>query len=259
MSSGHVPDVDVHAGHHRAAGQPERDELQRRRVAPVHDLVVVAGLGQPGRLHAQVVLVAEEVRHPVVGHRLAEHGAGRGRAAVQRVGPVLHPDPAAQQRVGHVGHVTGREDVRVAGPQRRVHQDAVARPPGRPASARATLGAAPMATTTTSAGSSAPSEVSTAVTRPSWPRSSRALSPSRNSTPCARCRSANRWPSSGPTCRCSGVGSGSSTVTVQPFSRAAAATSRPIQPPPTMTTRVSSPGIGASAVASASESAAVRR
>ena len=97
------------------------------------------------------------------------------------------------------------------------------------------------------------------VTRPSSPRNSRALSPKRNTTPCSRCRSANSWPSSGPTCRYSGVVSGSSTVTAHPFSRAAAATSRPIQPPPTMTTRVSSPGIGARAVASASDWAVVRR
>jgi hypothetical protein len=31
-------------------------------------------------------------RHRVVDDLLAEHGAGGGRAAVQRVGPVLDPD-----------------------------------------------------------------------------------------------------------------------------------------------------------------------
>src|SRR6201989_3306262 len=41
-----VPDVDVHAGDHDAAGEPERDELQRVPVAPVEDLVVRARGGQ---------------------------------------------------------------------------------------------------------------------------------------------------------------------------------------------------------------------
>src|ERR1700685_3902099 len=78
-----VPDVDVHAGHDPAAGQPEGDELQPGAVAAEGDVVVGGGRGQARALHAEVVLIAEEVRHLVVDHRLAEHGPGRGRAAVQ--------------------------------------------------------------------------------------------------------------------------------------------------------------------------------
>src|SRR5260370_37055329 len=50
-----VPDVDVHAGDHRAAGEPERDELQRGAVAAGGDLVVRAGRGQGGALQAEGV------------------------------------------------------------------------------------------------------------------------------------------------------------------------------------------------------------
>ena len=67
-------------------------------------------------------------------------------------------------------------------------------PISRPArAARSSLGAAPMPTTRRSAGTSAPPDV---MTMPG--RNSTAFSPNRNSTPCARCRSANTAPSSGP-------------------------------------------------------------
>ena len=59
----------------------------------------------------------------------------------------------------------------------------------------------------------------------------------RRSTPFSRCRSANIAASSGPSGASSGSGSRTSTLTVQPAARAAAATSRPIHPPPTTTTR----------------------
>ena len=93
------------------------------RVAAVDDLVVAAGLGQARALHAEVVLVAEEVGHPVVHDGLAEHGLGRGRAAVQGVGPVLDANAPAEQRVERAGDVAGGEDVRVRGAQRRVGHD----------------------------------------------------------------------------------------------------------------------------------------
>src|SRR6516164_1568244 len=90
-----VPDVDVHAGHDAAAGEPEGDELEPFAVAPVGDLVVAAGRGQARALHAELVLVAVEVGHLVEYDRLAEHRPGGGRAAVQRIGPVLDADPPA--------------------------------------------------------------------------------------------------------------------------------------------------------------------
>src|SRR6185437_12767933 len=71
-----VPDVDVHAGDDDAAGEPEGDEFQGRRVAAVGDLVIAARGGQAGALHAEVVLVAIEIRHRVVADGLAEHGPG---------------------------------------------------------------------------------------------------------------------------------------------------------------------------------------
>src|SRR4029077_12027188 len=106
-----VPDVDGHAGDHAAAGEPERDELQGCRVAAVEDLVVVARRGQARALHAELVLIAVEVRHLVVADVLAEHGAGGGRAAVQGVGPVLDADPPPEQGVEGVRDVSGGEDV----------------------------------------------------------------------------------------------------------------------------------------------------
>src|SRR5437764_4429684 len=90
-----VPDVDVHAGHDGTVGETERDELQGGGIAAVEDLVIGARSGQAGALHAQLVLVAVVIGHPVVAHGLAEHGSRGGRAAVQGVGPVLHPYPAA--------------------------------------------------------------------------------------------------------------------------------------------------------------------
>src|SRR5690606_19909784 len=94
---GHVPDVDVHPGQHAPVREPERDELTRRHVAAEHDPVVAARLGVAGVLHAEVVLVGEEVRHAVVADLLAEHGPGRGGPAVQRVVPVLDPKPPPQE------------------------------------------------------------------------------------------------------------------------------------------------------------------
>src|SRR6202044_2218909 len=79
---GDVPDVDVHAGDQAALAEPEGDELQGVGVAPVDDLVVGAGDGQARALHAEVVLVAVEVGHPVVLDLLAKHRLRGGLAAV---------------------------------------------------------------------------------------------------------------------------------------------------------------------------------
>ena len=116
--------------------------------------------------------------------------------------------------------------------------------------ARSSLGAAPMPTTRTSAGISAPPDV---MTMPG--RNSTAFSPNRNSTPWARCRPAKTAPSSGPSWSVSAPDCGSSTVTAHSAVRAAAVVSRPIQPAPATTTRVP----GWNAERSRSESAIVRR
>src|SRR5262249_33196287 len=91
-------------------------------------------------------------------------------------------------------------------------------------------------TTTWSAGRRWPEEVTTPVTLPPEPYISVTDSLNRNTTPCSLCRSANIPPSSGPSCRFSATGSGSTTVTSQPACLAAAVTSSPIHPPPTVTT-----------------------
>src|SRR3954471_2831568 len=118
-----VPDVDVHARGDDAVAQPEGDELARGGI-PAEDHLLVAR-GEPRVLHADVVLVGEEVREPLVRGRLAEHRAGRRLGLVQRVGPVLHPEPAAVERVEGVGHVADREDARLARLQALVDEDAV--------------------------------------------------------------------------------------------------------------------------------------
>src|SRR5262249_51905255 len=108
-------------------------------------------------------------------------------------------------------------------------------PTSRPASvARPVDGIAPMPTTTWSAGSTAPEEVTAALTFPPEPWNAVTDSLVRNTTPCSLCRLVNTSPSSGPSCRYSATGSGSTRVTSQPASLAAAVTSSPIHPPPTV-------------------------
>ncbi len=74
-------------------------------------------------LHAEVVLVGEEVGEFVVFGVLAEHPGHGDRGLLERVGPVLGADARAEQRVLGRGDVADREDVGVAGAQRRVDQD----------------------------------------------------------------------------------------------------------------------------------------
>ena len=65
---GDVPHVDVHPRHHRALVEPEHDDLAAVLVTPVDDLVPAGG--EPAVLHAEVVLVREEVRDLRVGDAL---------------------------------------------------------------------------------------------------------------------------------------------------------------------------------------------
>src|SRR5690606_24448525 len=122
---GDVPDVDVHAGHDLAVGQPEGDVLAAGEVAPDHHVVGLAGADVTGVLHAEVVLVGVEVGQPVVGGVLAEHGAGGDGGLVEGVRPVFDPDVGVEQRVVGAGHVAGGEDVGVGGAERGVHEHAV--------------------------------------------------------------------------------------------------------------------------------------
>ena len=114
-----------------------------------------------------------------------------------------------------------------------------------------------MPTTTTSAGSTVPDEVST---DPTWPAASpwnsAAVSPKRNSTPCASCSAGEDAAElRAERAVAAASGCGSTTVTGQPAMLAAAAVSRPIQPEPTITTRPS----GVNAARSASDSGSFRR
>ncbi len=93
--------------------------------AAEHHLVVTARLDVPGILQTEVVLIREEVRHPVVRHVLAEHRSGCGRTAIERVGPVLDADRPAEERVVRERDVAGREDLRIRSAQCRVGDDAV--------------------------------------------------------------------------------------------------------------------------------------
>ena len=104
--------VSQKAMNSRVAGSPRK--TTRSQVA-----------GEARVLHADVVLVGEEVRQAVVDVGVAEHGAGGDRPLVQRVGPVLDADPLAVEGVVGVGDVAGGEDAGRAGLQVLVDEDAV--------------------------------------------------------------------------------------------------------------------------------------
>ena len=186
-------------------------------------------------LHAEVVLVGEEVGQPVVGHRLAQHVLRRDHALPDGVVPVLHAQMTAEQRVVGVGHVAGREDVGLGGAQVFVDHDAVV---GSQAGGRGEGGVRR---------DPDPDDEQVGLDRWSRLPVSRSparrrldggdLVPTRRSTPCAVCRSAKMRATSGPRTRTRGRSRASRMVTWAPARRAAAATSRPIQPPPMITSR----------------------
>ena len=106
-----VPDVDVHAGHDAVAGQPEGDELARRRIAAEDDAIPVAGEARRTPCRRRTGR-----RRSTAGGRRRRSSpsmlARRRRPLVQRVGPVLDADPLAVERVLGVGDVAGGEHAR---------------------------------------------------------------------------------------------------------------------------------------------------
>nr|WP_228091480.1 PH domain-containing protein [Glycomyces sp. TRM65418] len=122
-----VPGVHGHAREDAAVLGPEGDELQRLERAGDHDFVVGVRAGDEAQvLHAQVVLVGEEVRQLVVRLLGPEHRLRRVRARVERGLPVLHPDRASVVDGRNARDVPRGPDVLAARAQRPVHGDAAA-------------------------------------------------------------------------------------------------------------------------------------
>ena len=69
----------------------------------------------PDVLHAEVVLVGEEVGQFGRIRRLAEHPGGRDCGLLERVRPMLGADPGAEQWMLGGGDIADGEDVWVAG------------------------------------------------------------------------------------------------------------------------------------------------
>ena len=171
----------------------------------------------------------------VVDDVLAEHRSRRDGPAVEGVGPVLDPDPGAEDRVLRGGHVTGGVDVGCGRPQRRVDGHAVVdREPGgfRELERRPDPDADD-------------DRVGIDFSRPSnRPPIARRRRPGavRRRCPTAgrhRVRDAESAKTSPHRHRAPAAAAGpplSSTVTSAPWCRAAAATSSPIQPAPMTTT-----------------------
>ena len=204
--------------------EPERPELPPGEVAVHDDLVVGARVADV--LHAEVVLVREEVGHRVVDLVAAGEVVRGDLALVDRGVPVLDPDPPPQHGVGVVRDVPDGEHASAPTCAARHPRARRRRRPARPSLGEASRGLTPTPATTRSA-----------------PRRSSAVTgaPSRRSTPCSRCRSAKTCATVGPSTRSSGRSAVSNTVTSQPASRAAAATSSPIQPAPTTAIRPPAP------------------
>ena len=151
-------------GQHAAVLEPEGDELARVDVAAEDDLVPVGGVA--GVLHADVVLVGEEVRDLVVGLALAEHARARP------------PGPArarcASARRAGAARRTGARRRRRRRPRRRSSAEVLSRsstrmpsPTSSPAaSASAVRGATPMPTTTKSQSTVSPPARRTRSARP---------------------------------------------------------------------------------------------
>ena len=206
----------------RLAGSPRKTTRSQRA-------------GEARVLHADVVLVGEEVRQAVVGVGAAEHVARRGRALVERVGPVLDADPLAVEGVVGVGDVAGGEDAGRAGLQVLVDEDPVV---DGEAGLRGELGARLHADADDDevAVERAPVAGADALDRACRPRRPRRRSRAASARRGRRgCRGRRRRPRRRARAR-AGPRAGSRTVTSRPRWRAEAATSAPIQPAPITTT-----------------------
>ena len=213
-------------------------------------------LGREARvLHADVVLVGEEVRHAVVGDVAAEHRAGGRGPLVERVGPVLDADVLARR--------TDARRWRRRRPRTR---------PGRWSAGRSSTTIPLSIFRPASVGQlgarrdADPDDDEVALDRAPVAGADPLARRRRPRRPRRRCRAAARRrgrrgrrgrpaPTSGPSTRSSGTAAGSMTVTSAPRWRADAATSAPIQPAPMTTTLPPA----SRRPRSASQSASVRR
>ena len=93
--------------------EPERRELAAGHIAAGHHAVVVGCV--PDVLHAEVVLVGEEIGQFGVLLRLAEHPRDRDGRLLERIRPMLGANPGAEEWMLGRGDIADREDVRVAG------------------------------------------------------------------------------------------------------------------------------------------------
>ena len=208
----------------RLAGSPRNDHA-------------IPGASVARVLHADVVLVGEEVRQAVVRVSAPEHVARRRRSLVEGVRPVLDPNSLAVERVIGVRHVAGREDRRSAGlgADRRPRSRCRRLSPAF-AAASSVRGSTPTPTTTKSHSSTRPSLVRTRSTAVA---ALERLDPDAHAAASCHgrcgCRGTRCRPRRPARARAGRPG-GSSTVTSSPRCRAEAATSAPIHPAPTTTT-----------------------
>src|SRR5262249_12625500 len=100
----------------------ERDELARGgRATEYHPIPLrrVAGI-----LHAEAVLIGEEVGHALIWNAGTEHVLRGGDALVERVRPVLDAYTSVQERVPRTGYIARREHARHVGFQACVDDNA---------------------------------------------------------------------------------------------------------------------------------------
>ena len=190
-----VPDVDVHRGAvTRSPASQKREELAARGVAAQDD--PVAGTGGADVLHAEVVLVGEEVRLPVVDVA-RRRGWSRRRACPCRIALSQCSTRIRRPSAGLWAAATSPAARMCGSAVRRCSSVSTAAPPSS-----SPAGATPTAMTTVSASTRSPPAV---TTRPRRDLSTaRTSAPVRRSTPCRRCRSRKWRPSVSPRTRCSG-------------------------------------------------------
>ena len=161
-----VPVVDVHAGHDLSAAQPPGGEVEAAGVAAHHDPVEAVGPGVADVLHAEVVLVGEEVGQCVVHGVLATQVGGHDLAVLDRGVPVLDAQGPPEHGVVGVGDVAGRVDGGVARAQVRVGADPVVDDEARQRPPSSTTGSTPTPTTSRSQRTGSPSRRCTRAPSP---------------------------------------------------------------------------------------------